>query len=97
MQEMEKNAGLAAEFLKGLASPHRLLILCQLAEGEKSVSEIMAATGLAQTSASQHLKKLKDENIVDFRRDHRTLYYYIDHDLAREIMNSLYNHFCKET
>lgn len=96
IEDMQENAGKAADFLKGLASQHRLLILCQLAEGEKSVSAIMEATGLPQTSASQHLKKLKDEGIVDFRRDHRTLYYFIDNDLAREIMGSLYNHFCQD-
>lgn len=96
-QAMQENAGLAANFLKGLASPHRLLILCQLADGgEKSVSALMEATGLAQTSMSQHLNKLKDEEIVTFRRDHRTLYYRIKSAAALEIMAVLYNNFCKE-
>ena len=63
MKEIEDNADRASGFLKGLASPHRLLILCQLVESEKSVTELIAATGLAQTSMSQHLSKLKEEEI----------------------------------
>lgn len=95
MKEMEQNAEAAASFLKGLASPHRLLILCQLATGEKSVGELIEATGLAQTSMSQHLSKLKDEGIVTFRRDHRYLYYRIDNDVILKIMDIMHDEFCK--
>lgn len=94
--EMENNATEAAGFLKGLASPHRLLILCQLMEGEKNVTELIEATGLAQTSMSQHLSKLKDEHIVTFRRDHRTLYYRINNEAVLSIMAVMYEHFCKQ-
>lgn len=94
--EMENNAAEAAGFLKGLASPHRLLILCQLMEGEKNVTELIEATGLAQTSMSQHLSKLKDEHIVTFRRDHRTLYYRINNEAVLSIMAVMYEHFCKQ-
>ena len=96
MDKMKDKADEAAGFLKGLANPQRLMILCQLAEGEKSVSALIAATGIAQTSMSQHLNKLKDEGIVDFRRDHRTLYYRIAHDAVLKIMQTLYDSFCKE-
>ena len=96
MKEMEAQAGRAAEFLKGLASSHRLLILCQLVEGEKKVSDLINATGIAQTSMSQHLAKLKAEGIVTFRRDHRTLFYRICNDAAGDIMQILHRHFCKE-
>ena len=92
---MEKNALEAANFLKGLASTHRLLILCNLVEGEKSVSELIDATSMPQTSMSQHLSKLKEEKIVSFRRDHRTLYYSISHDAALEVLEVLHKHFCK--
>jgi len=94
VKEMDKGAAQASAFLSALASPHRLRILCQLAEGEKSVSQIMAATDIAQTSMSQHLGKLKEEGIVTFRREHRTLYYRIHHPLALDIMSSLYGYFC---
>lgn len=83
-----------AGFLKGLANPHRLLILCCLAEGERNVTELIGATGLAQTSMSQHLAKLRDEGIVAARRDHRSLYYRIEHPAVLELMTTLYRHFC---
>lgn len=97
MKEIQDNAERAAGFLKGLASSHRLLILCQLVEGEKSVTELIETTGLAQTSMSQHLSKLKDEEIVTFRREHRTLYYRIDNDAVLKIMDVLYHEFCDKS
>jgi ArsR family transcriptional regulator len=85
----------AADFLKGLASPHRLVILCQLSEGEKSVTQLIEATQIAQTSMSQHLKKLKDEGLVDYRREHRVLFYRIAHPAVLEIMEVMYRSFCQ--
>lgn len=96
MKAMEAKADSAAAFLGGLASPHRLKILCQLADGEKSVSALIAATGIAQTSMSQHLLRLKEEGIVGFRREHRTLYYAIKNPVVLDIMAVLYSHFCKD-
>lgn len=95
VKEMAQNAEQAAGFLKALASPHRLMILCQLVEGEKSVGEIMEVTGIAQTSMSQHLSKLKSEGIVDFRREHRTLYYFIASDTALRVMKEMHDEFCQ--
>ena len=94
MKVMEENALKAANFLKGIASQHRLVILCQLAEGEKSVTQLIEATSLPQTSMSQHLSKLKEENIVTFRRNHRTLYYSIKNEAILKIMDVLYHEFC---
>lgn len=94
VDEMSAKADTVAEFLKGLANPHRLLILCVLAGGERSVTELIRATGIAQTSMSQHLAKLRAEQIVDFRREHRTLHYSIAHPAVRELMAVLYGHFC---
>ena len=94
MKVMEENALKAANFLKGIASQHRLVILCQLVEGEKSVTQLIEATLLPQTSMSQHLSKLKEENIVTFRRDHRSLYYSIKNEAILKIMDILYHEFC---
>lgn len=91
---MEERAEEAARFLSGLASPHRLRILCQLADGEKNVTQLMEATGIAQTSMSQHLAKLKDEGLVSFRREHRILFYSICNPMVLEIMTIMYSHFC---
>lgn len=87
---------IVASFLKGLANPHRLRILCALIEGERSVSALIEATGIAPTSMSQHLARLKDESIVTCRREHRTLYYAIAPGPVRDIMQILYGHFCKD-
>lgn len=95
ISKMNENAGEAAAFMQGFASPHRLMILCQLVDGEKSVSQLIDATGIAQTSMSQHLSKLKQEGLVDFRRDHRILYYRIKHEDVMEIMSILYRIYCQ--
>ena len=93
---MAGKAESVAGFLKGLASPQRLMILCCLAGGERHVGALIAATGIAQTSMSQHLARLRDEGIVAVRRDHRTLHYRIDHPATLELMQTLYRHFCEE-
>ncbi|NLS20385.1 helix-turn-helix transcriptional regulator [Rhizobium sp. P40RR-XXII] len=94
-EAIAKKADNAAEFLSGLANTHRLLILCELANGERNVSALINATGIAQTSMSQHLGKLKKEGIVDFRREHRTLHYFIADEAALQIMTILYERFCR--
>lgn len=95
MKEIKENAKHASDFLKGLANESRLMILCELMQGEKSVNALIEATDIAQTSMSQHLNKLKEEKIVDFRRDHRTLYYHIINPHVYDIMAVLYTAFCK--
>ena len=89
----EKAEGVAG-FLKGLANPDRLLVLCALVQGERTVGDLIAQTGIAPTSMSQHLAKLKAEGIVDFRREHRSLHYFIAHPAVLELMAVLYAHFC---
>lgn len=92
--EIAARAETVAGFLKGIANPHRLLILCALADGERNVSELIEKTGIAPTSMSQHLARLKEEGIVGFRRAHRELFYFIDHPAVGELMSVLYDHFC---
>lgn len=82
---LEDKAGEAAEFLKLLANPHRLLILCRLAvEREMSVGALTDAVGLGQSALSQHLAKLREEGLVATRRDAQTVHYRIaDRNVAR--------------
>ncbi|MFI0843337.1 ArsR/SmtB family transcription factor [Mesorhizobium sp. IMUNJ 23232] len=84
-----------AGFLKGLANADRLLVLCALADGEKNVTQLVEMTDIAQTSMSQHLAKLREQGIVDFRRAHRQLFYFISNRAADEVMAVLYRHFCR--
>ncbi len=96
LETLAEKAEGAADFMKAIASPQRLMILCRLVGGEQNVGALIAATGIPQTSMSQHLARLKDEAIVAVRRDHRTLYYRIDHPAVLEVMQTLYRHFCEE-
>ncbi len=96
MAGMEAKAGEAASFLKGLANPHRLLVLCQLVRGERSVTELLSCINLSQSAMSQHLAKLRAEGIVDYRREHRTLYYYICNPHVARIIGVLYDMYCKD-
>ena len=94
MHDMLEQADKAAAFLKGLSNGHRLIILCHLLDGEKSVSDLINLTGIPQTSMSQHLSKLKHEGIVTYRREHRVLYYTIAQHEVVQIMGILYEKFC---
>lgn len=84
-----------AGLLKQLSHPQRLVILCALAEGERTVSDIEEACGASQSSVSQFLKGMRLEGLVDSRRDGKQVYYrIIDHKLF-ELMKSLYKIFCQ--
>lgn len=96
IEMMSEQAETVAGFLKGLANPQRLLILCCLTGGEKHVGALIEATGIAQTSMSQHLARLREEGIVAMRRDHRTLYYRIDHPAVLDLIQTLDRHFCQD-
>lgn len=96
MAGMETKAIEAASFLKGLANPHRLLVLCHLAQGERSVTELLSCVELSQSAMSQHLAKLRAEGLVDYRREHRTLYYYICNPHVARIIGVLYDVYCKD-
>lgn len=92
--ELESRSEEAATFLKMLASPPRLMILCHLADGEKSVGEIADLTGLRMSTVSQHMALLRGQDLVSTRRDGTTIYYALSSDAARSVMNVLYQAFC---
>lgn len=96
MQGMEQNAAQAAQFLKQLAHPARLMVLCSLVQGEKSAGALADEINLSQTGLSNHLAKLREEGLVDYRRDHRTLYYYIKDANVMRILGVLHDIYCKK-
>lgn len=96
IRDMKKNAENAAAFLKNLANPNRLLILCLLTEGERCVSDILEHLDISQTALSQHLARLREEGIVDYRRDHRTLYYFIKNKDVGSVIAMLYAIYCPQ-
>ncbi|MDB1144964.1 MAG: metalloregulator ArsR/SmtB family transcription factor [Alcaligenaceae bacterium] len=82
--------------LKMIANPYRLMVLCFLVEGRKSVSELMALTGSSQTLMSNNLAVLRKAGIIDYTREHRTLYYYLKDQKMILLLNTLHKVYCTE-
>jgi ArsR family transcriptional regulator, virulence genes transcriptional regulator len=92
--DMAADAGRACDFLKALTNPNRLIILCLLAEGEKSVSELEALLRLRQPTLSQQLARLRAEQLVETRRAGKMIYYRLASSEARQVIELLYELFC---
>ncbi|MCV6823970.1 MULTISPECIES: ArsR/SmtB family transcription factor [Halocynthiibacter] len=86
----------AAKFLKSIAHRDRLKVLCGLLEGEQSVAAIEQKVGASQSAISQHLGKLKDEGIVQARREGRQIFYSISDPTVLSVIEILYLRFCAE-
>ena len=86
----------AANFLKAMAHEGRLMILCHLVNGEKSVTELENLLSSRQAAVSQQLARLRIEGIVSFRREGKAIYYMIKDEKVLKLINLLYNEFCKE-
>ena len=93
-KEMELAADGASELLKALANRHRLMIVCQLAGGERAVGDLAEALGIRASTVSQHLALLRKDGIVGARRVGQTIYYAIASPPARAIIEVLYGQFC---
>jgi DNA-binding transcriptional ArsR family regulator len=91
---MQLAANDASELLKALSNRHRLLILCQLIDGEKSVGQLADLLGVRDSTASQHLALLRRDRIISGRRDGQTIWYRIASQPARDIMQVLYAAYC---
>jgi DNA-binding transcriptional ArsR family regulator len=89
-----QNAREASEFLKALAHEARLMILCLLLEGEKSVTEIEHTLRLRQPAVSQQLARLRNDGLVEARRDGKNIYYSLARTEAREVIEALHRAFC---
>lgn len=81
--------------LKALSNRHRLLIVCELLEGRKSVGQLAQALGLRSPTASQHLALLRREGIIAGERDGQTVWYRITDKTAVEMMKTLYASCCR--
>lgn len=84
----------AAHFLKALASAPRLRILCALTEGERQVAEIVARVGASDTAVSQHLAVLRRERMVSARREGQAVFYRLEGEAVRRVLETLYAQFC---
>lgn len=91
---LHDNANRAASLLKSLANPDRLLLLCQLVAGERTVSELEKLTGIRQPTLSQQLGVLRNEALVSTRREGKWIYYRVASQEALSILETLYGLYC---
>jgi ArsR family transcriptional regulator len=96
LARLRANAGAASQLLKALANPDRLLLLCQLAEGERSVGQLQAASAIVQPTLSQQLAVLRREGLVATRRDGKQIHYRIAGPAVLAVIHTLHQLFCAE-
>ena len=94
IEQLQENARKASALLKAMSNEHRLLILCQLLEGEKSVGELERLIGLSQSALSQHLARLRRDNLVKTRRQAQTIFYSVAGQEASAVISTLYGLYC---
>ena len=95
LEAMGKNASKAEAMLKSLANKNRLMILCHLIKGEQSVGQLSELVGLSQSALSQHLAKMRANNLVSSNKRGQTVYYYISNYEVEAILSTLYLIYCK--
>ena len=95
LQNLMQKARKASDFLKAVAHENRLVILCLLAERERSVTELEGLLALSQATVSQQLARLRHEGLVDTRRDGRAVYYSLPDETTRRFIQAIYDKFCR--
>jgi ArsR family transcriptional regulator, virulence genes transcriptional regulator len=96
VEAMQIAADQASDLLKALANRHRLMIICQLIDAERSVGELAAFLGIRDSTVSQHLALLRKDGLVTARRDGQTIWYQISSGPAREVVKTLYRVYCSQ-
>lgn len=94
MEALLAAADRASELLKALANRHRLVIVCQLIERERSVGELAAVLKIRDSTVSQHLALLRRDGVVSARREGQTIWYSIGSAPARDLIETLYRSYC---
>ena len=96
MERMMTNAQAASNFLKAISHEGRLMILCHLVTGEKSVTELEELLSARQAAVSQQLSRLRLEGLVTPRREGKAIYYSLTDDRPKQIMEVVYDLFCRD-
>ena len=94
LEDMRQAASQACSLMKVLANPDRLMILCQLSQGEKRVGELEELLGIVQPTLSQQLTVLREEKLVSTRREGKSIYYSVKSPQALAVIEALYQQFC---
>ena len=97
LEALTTQAGRAEALLKAIANRYRLMVLCELHQGELSVSALQQRIGLSQSALSQHLAKLRAEEIVTTRREAQTIYYALASAEISRIIATLHDIYCSDT
>ncbi|MBS4082824.1 MAG: helix-turn-helix transcriptional regulator [Rhizobiales bacterium] len=95
LDQLMRNAREASDFLKALSHESRLLLLCLLAEGERSVTELETILSLRQPTVSQQLARLRFDGMVTTRRDGKVIYYSLANENVRQVISVIYGIFCE--
>jgi len=93
-EQMREAAGAAEAMLKALANRHRLMILCQLIDKERSVGELAGLLELRDSTVSQHLALLRKDGLVETRREGQTIWYALASIAVRRLVETLYEIYC---
>lgn len=96
IDKVVSNAQTASAFLKAISHEGRLIILCHLVSGEKSVTELEELLSARQAAVSQQLSRLRLEGLVIPRRDGKTIYYKLADDRPKKMLETVYELFCKD-
>ena len=96
LDRMAESATEASNFLKAISHEGRLMILCHLATGEKSVTDLENLLSARQAAVSQQLSRLRLEGLVTPRREGKTIYYRLTDERPRQILDLVYDMFCRQ-
>jgi ArsR family transcriptional regulator, virulence genes transcriptional regulator len=94
LDSLQLKAGAAEKLLKAMASQPRLLILCELLKGEQTVTALHQAAGMSMSAISQHLARLRADELVSTRRESQTIHYSIASEPAKTLIGALYELYC---
>lgn len=94
LERMQESANEACRLLKTLGNSDRLLLLCQISLGEKCVGDLESALGINQPTLSQQLTVLRNEGLVQTRREGKQIYYSLSSEVALDVMGILYKSYC---
>lgn len=95
LDKIKDNAKRASTLLKAMSNQHRLMILCQLVPEERCVGELEKIIDLSQSALSQHLARLRRDNLVKTRREAQTIYYSLNGEEASTVIKTLYAIYCE--
>jgi DNA-binding transcriptional ArsR family regulator len=94
LRQLRESARQASDLPTALSNENRLLVMCNLSDGEKSVGQLQSIIGLSQSALSQHLARLRQDGLVKTRRESQTIYYSLAGDEASKVIAVLYELYC---